>query len=554
MFQKMSILTRIALLFAATIVMTVSCAEIFIERKYAEIDTLVHHDLAEYSVPSIEAMAKLNHDVPLLRVHLYRYLFFNDPVVRKNIMAEMEAIHEKVKSDIQFYRKSVATEEGLQKAEKLSGLVEEYWQWMGKTKAVVRSGGSVSDVKKMITQYKPVYDEINHMMDELIAESGASARATVKETDLAVADSLTLIRLSIAMLIVTAIGCMFLVIRVVRIKLRGMGKNLIALSEGCVNTHKDKTFRNDLFGRAERAVNETALYLKEMAHAAKRIAAGDLTVEIKPRSSHDEMGHAFNGMVTDLKARVSHIQDSSHALVDASTALTNTSVRLESNVNNADAQTRNVASEVESVSDGVATVAKSTEGLATTISQISAQTLSISEKIDETASAALAMSTATTSADEIADMIADIASQTNLLALNAAIEAARAGEAGRGFAVVADEVKKLAESTTEATQSITQILSDVREHANTVKNGTTEVHDAAQSVANVVGQQSETTSIIGENMIEAAQGSKNIVAGVKASAESVAQAGSGTSEVRKAAEDLAKVALGLQQTVDSFKV
>ena len=37
--------------------------------------------------------------------------------------------------------------------------------------------------------------------------------------------------------------------------------------------------------------------------------------------------------------------------------------------------------------------------------------------------------------DQVASLIAAIASQTNLLALNAAIEAARAGERGRGFAV-----------------------------------------------------------------------------------------------------------------------
>lgn len=61
-------------------------------------------------------------------------------------------------------------------------------------------------------------------------------------------------------------------------------------------------------------------------------------------------------------------------------------------------------------------------------------------------------------ANDILNMIGDIADQTNLLALNAAIEAARAGEHGRGFAVVADNIRELADKTNH---SLTQIKATI---------------------------------------------------------------------------------------------
>ena len=61
--------------------------------------------------------------------------------------------------------------------------------------------------------------------------------------------------------------------------------------------------------------------------------------------------------------------------------------------------------------------------------------------------------------NDIASLIADIASETNLLSLNASIEAARAGEHGKGFAVVASEVRTLAENTAKAVKIVNRIVS-----------------------------------------------------------------------------------------------
>ena len=61
--------------------------------------------------------------------------------------------------------------------------------------------------------------------------------------------------------------------------------------------HNIDVNRDDEIGELARTFAKMVTYLKEMAGVSESIAGGDLTVEVKPRSSHDTLGNAFARMV-----------------------------------------------------------------------------------------------------------------------------------------------------------------------------------------------------------------------------------------------------------------
>jgi methyl-accepting chemotaxis protein len=112
---------------------------------------------------------------------------------------------------------------------------------------------------------------------------------------------------------------------------------------------------------------------------------------------------------------------------------------------------------------------------------------------------------------EINSVMQNIASQTNLLSMNAAIEAAHAGEAGKGFAVVADEIRKLAESSSEQSKTISKVLKNIKDSIDKITKSTGGVLLKFEAISEGVRKVTDQETSVRNAMDEQGAGSKSIL-------------------------------------------
>ena len=386
---------------------------------------------------------------------------------------------------------------------------------------------------------QPLYDAAADAMERIVTNQKAAMHASDEETNVLYATARnTLIGVAIAAILLATSGAIWIAV-VVSGGLRKIGVAIGAVAIGDLDNEVVVT-SNDEIKDLVTTVNAMTANLRVSAALADKIAGGDLTVDHKPLSDKDKLGHALASMVDRLRSVVGN----------AGTAAENVSAGSQELSSSADQVSQGATEQAAAAEEASASM----EQMASNIKQNAdnaAQTEKIARQSSKDAEASgVAVDKAVVAMRTIAEKIGivqEIARQTDLLALNAAVEAARAGEHGRGFAVVASEVRKLAERSQTAASEIGAVSSD------TVKAAT----EAGEMLTKLVPDIRRTAELVTE--ISAACREQDIGASQINEAiqqlDKVTQQNAGASEqISTTSEELASQAEELQASIAFFRI
>ncbi len=319
--------------------------------------------------------------------------------------------------------------------------------------------------------------------------------------------------------------------------------------------NNDKTYlRKDEIGKLSAAFLKLISSTSEQIEAAKKVASGDLTVEVAVRSEKDQLGKSLSELVSSLNDMAVSILSASNQVASGAQLVSNSSMVLSQGATEQASSIEELTASLEEISSQTSLNAQNAVKANQLSTNAHRDAESGNKQMLEMLGAMDAINQSSGNISKIIKVIDDIAFQTNILALNAAVEAARAGQHGKGFAVVAEEVRTLAAKSANAAKETTDMIEN---SIKIVDAGIKIANQTAEALGKIVTQVADAAEIVGSIATasnEQAIGIEQLNLGISQVSQ-VVQSNAATSEESAAAsEELASQAEQLNQTVGVFKV
>ncbi|MBY4602376.1 MULTISPECIES: methyl-accepting chemotaxis protein [Bacillus] len=521
-------------------------------------------------IDGIKEITSINYLTEHLSSKEKDFLIYTDKSKMDTLDQEMHQILEDINQKLDSYQKTIFNDKEQKLFEKLQNEVNAY----ADIHAQIIESGRTNDMDKargLLVQTEASFEDMKKSVTQLVDFNKEGSNTAVKETKDVYHKGLIYTASLLAASIIISIFIWFYITRNIVKPIIRMKESANHIAEGDLSNDMEPLNSKDELGDLNEALQKMVGNLRDIVGYSKEISSRVL-------SSSQVLATATN----ETRSGSKHITETMNEMAEGSEQQAQDAVTIAESMNEFTEsidKAYNHGITISDTSQNVLELAVSgNENMDTSLQQMK----TIHHIVQEAVHKVRSLEQHSQDINKLVQVINGIAEQTNLLSLNAAIEAARAGESGKGFAVVAEEVRKLADGVSDSMQDITRIVNGTQQEIYTVieylessftevekgtenltgtgqamqhiKQSVTHVADSIKEVTDGLKQLTNQSITINQSIENIASVSEESAAGIEETFSITEQSAHSMDQVLQNAEELEQLAKELNEKMNQFTI